>query len=129
MQIMSLKKLLESFKYAFRGLFYIFRTEQNFRMQIFIALIVIAFMLYFPLSILERVGILILILLVLCLEIINTIVEKIANVLKPRVHPCIQVIKDLTAGAVLLSAIGSIIIALLIFLPHFQERIHFFNFH
>ena len=58
------------------------------------------------------------ILVVLSLELINSQIEKFLDLIQPEHHPRVKIIKDFSAGAVLLSAIGSVVIGLLIFWPH-----------
>ena len=56
-------------------------------------------------------------LLLLILEIINTIFERLLDLLKPRLHQYVKDIKDMTAAAVFISSLAAIIIGLIIFLP------------
>lgn len=55
--------------------------------------------------------------LVLVLEMMNTALEYVCNLVTENYHPAVKVIKDLAAGAVLISAVGSVVIAFIIFLP------------
>ena len=113
----SIKQLLRSLKYALRGFKFVWR-ENNFKIQIIVALIVVLLMYYFCLSRLERVAIIIVIFSVLILESLNTIFEHLADVLKPRLHDYIMIIKDIMAAIVLMASIGAVIIGLLIFWPY-----------
>ncbi|MCX6722618.1 MAG: diacylglycerol kinase [Candidatus Staskawiczbacteria bacterium] len=63
------------------------------------------------------------ILVVLSLELINSQIEKFLDIIQPEHHPRVKIIKDFSAGAVLISVIGSIIIGFLIFWPHIIEII------
>ena len=56
------------------------------------------------------------------MELINTIFEKVVDVLRPRIHHYAEVIKDIMAAAVLVSSIGAVIIGVLIFLPYIVGR-------
>lgn len=114
----SPKQLLLSFRYAIKGLAYIWSNEQNFRAQVVIAVLVIVAMIGFRVTLGPAVVLLMLIIFVLVLEIINTIFEKLVDILKPRIHIYVQVIKDMMAAAVFISAIGSAVIGLLIFIPY-----------
>ena len=51
------------------------------------------------------------------LEVLNAVVERLADLVKPRLHPILHDVKDMMAGAVLLSAIGAAVIGIFIFLP------------
>ena len=70
------------------------------------------------LSFLEMIIVIFLITLILSLELINTQIEKILNFLQPNHDPKVKIIKDISAGAVLLACLGALIIGFLIFLPH-----------
>ena len=115
----SLKKFIKSLYYAFRGLKCSFQEEQSFRIQLFIALVVIVLMFYFPTTRLEKTILLAITMMVLALELINTISEDILNIIEPDFQPRVQVIKDTMAGAVVLVAFAALIIGLIIFLPYF----------
>lgn len=56
-------------------------------------------------------------------EAINTSFEFLCDVASPEFHPTVEKAKDVAAGAVLLSAIGSVIVGLLVFLPHLRSVI------
>lgn len=114
----SIKRFLRSFGYARQGLKYIWKNEQNFRIQVSIALAVIAAMIVFQVATWQAVVLTMLIIFVLVLEIANTIFETLIDFLKPRLHSYVQIIKDMMAAAVLLAAVGSAIIALMIFVPY-----------
>jgi len=118
MSIVNLKTLIKSFKYALKGIRYTFRQEQNFRIQIFIALVVVILMFIFKISRNEAIILFLLILLVLILELINTTFEKMVDILEPRIHHYVQVMKDLMAAMVFLASIGAFIIGILIFWPY-----------
>ena len=112
------QKLSESLKIALFGLQSAFREERNFRIQVLIAAFVFMLMLVTGLSRVEMSIIILTMMLVLSFELINSQIEKFLDVLHPDHHPRVKVIKDFSAGAVLLSALGSVLIGLLIFLPH-----------
>ncbi len=101
-----------------------FMNEHSFRVQILAAIVVIAAMLYFPLDTWERVILLILIAAVLVLELINSVFERMSDGLKPRLHPMVKDIKDIMAGAVLITAIASVIVAVIIFWPYLSIYFH-----
>lgn len=118
---MNIKQFFLSMTYALRGITYVWRYEQNFRIQCMIGIFVFAMTFVFRLRRSEMIVILLLILLVLLLELLNSAVEKLADVLKPRLSEQIEITKDIMAATVLLSSIGSFIIGLIIFLPHVVE--------
>jgi undecaprenol kinase len=111
-------RLFKSFTYAFRGLAKIFREEQNLQAQSIIAIIIIIFSFVFKLQPLEWCAILISIALVILMETINSAIERLADVLKPRIHDYIKEVKDIMAAAVMIAALTAIIVGLIIFVPH-----------
>ncbi len=117
--MLSFKRLFQSFFDASRGLIYVFKHEQNFRVQIFISAVVLFFAFYFSLRAWEMILVLLLILLVLIMEIINTALEQFNDLLKPRLHHYVYLIKDTMAGAVFITSLFAVIIGLIIFYPHF----------
>ena len=116
---MNFPKLVSSFKIAFSGFKTAFKTEQTFKAQIYIASLALFLMFYLPLELNERIFLLFAIFLVLAFELVNSQIERILDFINPTFHPKIQLIKDLSAAAVLIISIGSAIIGILIFLPYF----------
>lgn len=115
---MSLKGLGKSFVHAWRGLLLAFSAERSFRVQTAIALLVAAIMFLLPLVLVERAVLLLAIAAVLVLELLNSTVERIADLLKPRLNEYVGDIKDLMAGAVLVASVFAALIGLLILGPH-----------
>lgn len=109
--------MLQSFKYAINGIVKAFVSQRN--MQIHgVALIVAVFAgWYFKISNLEWIAILLCSSMVFGAEIFNTAIEEIVNFISPNQHPKAGLIKDLSAGAVLVSAIFAVVVAVIIFLP------------
>ncbi len=75
------------------------------------------------LSLLENSILLIMCAVVLGMELANTALERVIDMLKPRVHPYARVVKDVMAGAVLLVCFIAFLIGVLIFLPHLLARV------
>ncbi|MFA5925914.1 MAG: diacylglycerol kinase family protein [Parcubacteria group bacterium] len=117
----NLKKLFRSFGCAFRGLKYMLRNEQNFQLEILLAMLVVIFMFIFSIRGWEKVALFLVIFSVLVMEIINTILERVVDILKPRVHPYAHLIKDVMAAAVLLASVGAVVVGATIFYPYFKE--------
>ena len=113
-----IKEFFKSFSHAFRGLKYAIRNEKNFQNELAVAIIAIGFMFYFHVTRLEMIVITTMIMAVLIMEMLNTIIERIIDILKPGVHPYARLIKDLMAASVLLTSILALIIGLAIFIPH-----------
>jgi diacylglycerol kinase len=109
---------VRSFTHAWRGLRLCFRTERSFRLQIAAALLAISAMVVLPLASWERLLLLFVIMLVLVLELLNSSVERMVDLFKPRLDEYARDIKDLMAGAVLLASLFSLMTGLIIFAPH-----------
>ncbi len=118
---MKKRQLKQSFKDAFRGISFVYKHEKNFRIQLFFAFLVVFFMLSLSIKKSEMIVLLLLILAVLSLEMINSAIEKFVDILKPRLHIQIGVIKDIMAATVLLVSIGAVIVGVLIFWPYFSN--------
>lgn len=116
--MINFRRLLKSFGYAGKGLAKTWREEQNLQIHTVSGLFAIIMGLIFRISMLEWLSLIIVILLVLLMEIVNSAVERVTDVLKPRIHGYVKEIKDIMAAAVLLSAIGAVLVGLLIFGPH-----------
>ena len=110
-------KLLKSFGYAFRGLRIVLLSQQNFQVHLCIACLVVAAGIAAGLTAGEWCIILLTIFLVLAMEIVNTAIEKLVDFVSPAYHEKAGIVKDISAAAVLLTAIGAVIVGTFIFLP------------
>lgn len=110
-------KLIRSFRYAASGLFFCFKTQQNFRIHLLAVAIVIFSGICLQIGQLQWIVITVCISMVLVMELLNTAIEKICDHVNPSHHPQIKIIKDMAAGAVLVVAMMSIIAGALIFIP------------
>ncbi len=117
-----MRKFFRSFRHAFAGIAYAIREERNFHFEVAVAIAIGFFAWYLPLTSDERAILAIVCTIVLALELVNTSFERMLDMMKPRVHPYVKVIKDLVAGSVLIAAAGALIAGLLIFLPHLPIR-------
>jgi diacylglycerol kinase (ATP) len=112
------KRLLKSFKHAFSGVYYALKYNQNLRIHFFVSFLVILASIYFNVNAFEM-GILgIMILLVLSAEMINTAIEEMTNLITNEHRLEAKIAKDVAAGMVLLTSLGSIIVGTLVFIPH-----------
>jgi len=121
MKFLSFRKLYLSFKYAFRGLKYIIKSQQSFRIHLVITCLVVALMIYLRVTLWESVALIVAIVMVLVLELINSTFEKMMDILKPRIHPYAEVIKDTMAATVLIASIAAAAIGLIVFVPYFID--------
>lgn len=117
-------KLYKAFAYAFRGVYTFFSNDPNGRLELCFAVIAIAMGFMLRISGIEWIAVFLCIGMVLSLEMINASIEKLCDMVEPNFHPAIKIIKDIAAGAVLVSAVVSLIIGIIIFLP---KILHQFN--
>ncbi len=111
--------LLLSFKYAWQGVTYAFRTQRNFRIHLIMGAIALCLSLYFRLSAIACSIISLTIALVLVLELLNTALEAVVDLTVGReFHQLAKIAKDCAAGAVLIAAIAALIIAGVLLLPN-----------
>ncbi len=117
----EINKFYLSFCNAFKGLKYAIKCERNFRVELGVALCVIFLILWLDVKNWEALVLVLMIMWILVVELINTAVERVVDILKPRIHPYARLIKDIMAAVVLISCISSLIIGIIIFLPYFKE--------
>lgn len=118
--------LSRSFRAAWRGVLTAFRAERTFRVMLAAAFLVIAVVATLPLETWERALLLVLTGGVLVLELLNSLVERLADLLKPRLSSYVGELKDLMAAAVLAAAVFSGLAALLILAPHMRTLLQQF---
>lgn len=119
----SIKRLFRSFRYAFKGFLTVLREEQSFQVQLLAGVVVICLVFYFNVKSWEAALLILMIMTVLVLELINSIFERIVDVLKPRLHPYVAEIKDIMAAAVLLASVVSVAVGIIIFWPYLKNLI------
>lgn len=118
MAFFDVKKFLKSLKYAAKGFIYVYKREQNIRIQLFVGVMVVVMMMVVGVSRAEAIVLLLVIFSVLILEFINTTFEALADILRPRMHHYVAIIKDIMAATVLLASLCALLIGVLIFSPY-----------
>jgi len=108
---------VKSFEYAFSGMRTAFRNEPNLRIHAVLALLALTLGLVLKLSFLEWVFLTFTIFYVITLELLNTVLEQVVNLVSPEIQPAAKIAKDVSAACVLLAAILSVIVGLVLFLP------------
>jgi len=108
---------LKSFRYAYDGLTTMIRTEPNSRVHLLAAFFAIILGFVLQIKALEWLLITLSIGIVFITELINSSIERIANRIEPKPDPKIKEIKDLAAASVLVSALASLVIGGIIFIP------------
>ena len=116
-KLVQIMKFIQSLQFAIRGIITFLRNETNGQIQLVAAIIVVTLGLVFQIGAMEWLVVVLCITVVLTLEMINTAIEKLCDVVQPDYHPQIKIIKDIAAGAVLIAALGSVIAGAIIFVP------------
>ena len=110
---------LKSISFALKGAYKLITTEHSIMIQFSIAILLVIAGFYFHISREEWMMQTLAVGLVLGIESLNTAVEKIADFIHPEFHERIGFIKDIAAGAVMFTAIASIVVGLLIYVTKF----------
>jgi diacylglycerol kinase (ATP) len=114
-------KFWSSFHYAFSGILYAVRTQPNMRVHLLIAALVLLATLLLRLERIYVAAIVITIVIVLALELMNTAIEAVVDLLTVAHHPLAKTAKDAAAGAVLIATIGAVIVGYLVFYQGIQQ--------
>ena len=108
---------VESFRFAFSGLWYALRAQPNAQIHAVITVSTLALGAWLGLSRSEWAIIALTIGLVWAAELFNTALEVLVDLASPGLHPLAKIAKDVSAAAVLVSAIMAVIVGLLLFGP------------
>lgn len=117
--MISIRRLINSFRFAFRGFKQLVQSEQNFRVHLIASVAALFLGVYFNIKVWQWCLIVLVIGSVLVLEILNTVFERMVDMLRPRLHVYVGDIKDMMSAVVLVASVASAIIGLLIFIPYF----------
>jgi undecaprenol kinase len=109
---------LRSFSYAFAGIATALRDEKNMRFHFYCSIVVLFISYYFSITKTEWLFILLAIGGMFALELANTAIERVVDLVTVEYHPLAKQAKDLAAGAVFVYAILSIAIGIVIFSPY-----------
>lgn len=108
--------------YAWEGLRFAWSNQRNFRIELYLAAIVLALAVWLKVGLVQ---VLILIILILGLELANTALEALVDLVSPEFHPLAKAAKDMAAGAVLIASALSSLIGLILFLPPLGKKLGF----
>ncbi len=124
-----IKKLGMSFVYAGRGIAYCIRHERNIRIHIIVLLYVLYFSSFYDFGRTEYALLILTCASVIALELLNTAIEVVIDKVSPRFNVFAMMGKDIAAGAVLVGAIGSVVIGVILFWDTtiFMEIFKYFN--
>lgn len=109
--------MLQSFKYAFKGVSDALKSEHNLRFHFLASTIAIILAIFLKFNTTEFAILTLTIFIVIILEFINTAVEKLSDIVHPEKSEKVRIIKDISAAVVLLGAIASLFIACFLFIP------------
>lgn len=112
-----LRQRLRSFGYAFEGLFDLVRHHPNAQIHLLAIVVVTTAGFYWGLERWEWVAVVLCFALVLALEALNSAVEYLTDLASPDYHPLAKKAKDIAAAAVLIAAMGAVVVAALVFIP------------
>lgn len=119
---MQKRGLLESFNCAIEGFVYCIKTQKHMRLHVFIGAFFIILGILFNFSKLELLILCISVVFVWIAEMINTAVEMTMDIVVNEFHPVARIIKDVCAGAVLVSSVNAVIVGYLLFLKPLIEK-------
>lgn len=114
---MKYHPVIKSFLHALSGLKIVYRTERNFRIELMMGFFVFLLALILHCSFLEWAVLSFTVALVLAAEVSNSLLERLIDAMNPRVTIYAKEVKDMTAAAVSILALGSILVGVFIFFP------------
>lgn len=106
--------LLRSFNHAFQGLVYSVRYERNMRIHLAVGVAVLVGSMFLNLTRLELVAVLMAIAFVMAMELVNSAIEKVVDLVTDQFDPRAKVAKDIAAGAVLMAAVNALAVGYLV---------------
>lgn len=121
LKLQGKSSFLESVNHAMDGITYTKRKERNFKIELFMMILVLVASIYFKVSHIELLILLLTIGCVLALELINTAIERCVDLVTKDYHELAKYAKDVSAGAVFIMSIFSVFIGIIIFLPRIIE--------
>ncbi len=121
--MIKINKCLKSFSFAVKGIYILFKNENNARVHLLTSVLVVFAGIFLHIEKGEWLWISLAITLVWVTEAINTAIEKIIDLYSPEFNPKAGVIKDLAAGSVLMTSIFAIVVASIIFITKFLSFI------
>jgi len=119
--MLSLKRFGKSLRYAGRGLVEVFMREHSFRVHVLALIIIVAAIMILGIRGTDAALLVVVTTLVLVLELVNSIFERFIDVIEPKVGAHVRDFKDIMAGAVLVTALGALVVGLIIIIPYLQH--------
>jgi len=112
-----MRKFFRGFAFAFNGIKYTFKTQLNFRVHSFIAIVLAGLCFYLELNKTEWLWIIAATAIVLIAELANTAIETLVDLVSPEYNLKAGLIKDIAAALVLIAAMMALTIGVLILIP------------
>ncbi|KKR30142.1 MAG: Diacylglycerol kinase [Candidatus Woesebacteria bacterium GW2011_GWA1_39_8] len=112
-----------SFYFAIQGIKTAYKNEPNLRIHTFFAAFALVLAIIVKLNTLEWIILTFTLFYVITLELLNTVLESLINLVSPEIKPYAKIAKDVAAACVLLAAILSVIVGIILFLPKLVDAI------
>lgn len=122
-KLRGIKRLKSSLKFAFDGLKYAYKNEQSMTVHIIITILVIMLGVIFKINSLEWIAVVFCIGIMMCLELVNTSIEAVVDLVTEKYNEKAKVAKDVAAAVSVMFSFTSIIIGLIVFIPKVIEFI------
>lgn len=119
----STVRLIRSFRFAICGVAVLLGSQPNARIHLGATIAVVGAGLWFGIPPRDWYGLVLALTVVWMAEALNTALEFLADVASPDYHPLVKRAKDVAAAAVLIAALGAVIIGLLVFAPHIGRAV------
>ncbi len=120
---MQQQSLVESFNAAIEGFVYVFKSQRNMRLHFLMGLFAALLGVFLNFTYIELIALCLTIAFVLFAEMFNTAIEYTVDLVSQGYHPLARIVKDIGAGAVLLSATTAIVVGYILFASRAGIRI------
>jgi diacylglycerol kinase (ATP) len=120
---MQQQRLFESFNAAIEGFIYVFKSQRNMRLHFLMGLFAVLLGIILNFTYIELIALCLTIAFVLFSEMFNTAIEYTIDLVSQEYHPLARIVKDIGAGAVLLSAMAAIVVGYILFASRAGLRI------
>ena len=121
MENLSKNHRILSFKYALVGTVSALKEEPNLKFHFLVALLVIITSALLNISREDWMIVIFLIGFVISVELTNTAIEAVVDAFTDKEHPGAKLAKDISAGAVLIAALTSLVVGIIVFLPYLRQ--------
>ncbi|MED4016494.1 diacylglycerol kinase family protein [Sutcliffiella cohnii] len=115
--------LSKSFFFALEGFMYVLKKERNIKIHIIIAIFMILLSLYLNISKIEWVVLFLIIGGMVVIEIINTAIENVVDLVTEDFHPLAKIAKDVAASAALVFAVVAVVVGIILYLPYIVQLV------